>query len=66
MASLYAPYPSELPGQGLESCPNQYEIVPSLSSNTYQTELDLSLFFFFPEWNVSKVTGSRFQEAVQG
>lgn len=52
MASLYTLHPSELAGQDLESWPSQYEIVPSLSSNTYQSWT----IFFFPEWNVSKVT----------
>lgn len=44
MASLYTLHPSELAGQDLESWPSQYEIVPSLSSNTYQS---WTIFFFF-------------------
>ena len=43
MASLYTLHPSELAGQDLESWPSQYEIVPSLSSNTYQS---WTIFFF--------------------
>lgn len=43
MASLYTLHPSELAGQDLESWPSQYEIVPGLSPNTYQS---WSIFFF--------------------
>lgn len=62
MASLYAPYPSELPGQDLESCPNQYEIVPSLPSNTYQTEL--GRFFFFS--SVECIQGDIYRSVLIG
>lgn len=52
MASLYTPYPSELPGQDLEPCPTQYEIVPSLSSNTYQSWTVVFQSGMYPRWHL--------------